>query len=375
MTQSPNAHKVVHLTSVHSTFDIRIFLKQCRTLAQAGYSVVLIGQHTQDAVHDGVRIRALPSPKSRVERMLFTTFHLLKLALKEKAHVYHFHDPELIPVGIALRGLGKHVIYDVHEDVPKQVLAKQWIPPLLRPLVARLVAAFEWLASRAISRIVVVTPSIKSRFPDGKTVLVQNFPILDELVPAQEQPYDSREALVTYVGGISVERGIHEMVESLTLLPDNLNARLRLAGRFVPTSLRTSIQNTSGWERVDYLGWQSREGVGQLLGQSRIGLVVLHPTPNHLESQPIKLYEYMSAGIPVIASNFPTWRKIVEGVGCGLVVDPMDAEEIAEAIHYLLANPSEAREMGIRGQKAVRDMYNWAVEAEKLLAMYEELVR
>jgi len=129
-----------------------------------------------------------------------------------------------------------------------------------------------------------------------------------------------------------------------------------------------------GWGRVEFLGWQSREQVAALLGRVRAGLVLLHPTLNYYDALPVKLFEYMSAGVPVIASDFPLWRKIVERAGCGLVADPLDPHAIASAIEWLLTHPDEAEAMGKRGQEAVHKLYNWEIESKKLRVFYEKIL-
>ena len=117
----------------------------------------------------------------------------------------------------------------------------------------------------------------------------------------------------------------------------------------------------------------SRGGVKELLNSARAGLVLLHPRINYVDALPIKLFEYMAVGIPVIASDFPLWRTIVDGANCGILVDPMKPEQIAKAIDWLLDNPREARKMGERGRRAVLERYNWSLEEKKLIELYDKL--
>jgi glycosyltransferase involved in cell wall biosynthesis len=306
--------------------------------------------------------------------MLVGPWKVFARAIAQHGILYHFHDPELIPVGLVLRALGKRVVYDVHEDLPRQILSKYWIPPILRGVVAKTAALAEWVAGKAMSGIVAATPAIARRFPPHKTVVVQNFPLLFEFAHGEEAPYSSRPMLIAYVGGITAIRGAVEMVRAMEHLPEDPGARLVLAGTFSPPELEAEVRKLPGWRHVDFLGWQARSGVSHLLASSRVGLVLFHPEPNHLEAQPNKLFEYMAAGIPVVASNFPLWREIVEGEKCGLTVDPLDPKAIAEAIRWLLEHPEEAEEMGKRGRRAVVEKYNWEREAEKLLDLYRKLL-
>jgi glycosyltransferase involved in cell wall biosynthesis len=146
-----------------------------------------------------------------------------------------------------------------------------------------------------------------------------------------------------------------------------------LAGRFDTPVLEARLRGLQGWNRVDYRGVLPRDAVVRMLAEVRLGLVLFHPRPNHVESQPNKLFEYMAAGLPVVASAFPLWQEIVEGAQCGLAVDPLDPRAIAEAIHWLLAHPAEAETMGHQGRAAVRDRFNWPREEATLLACYRRI--
>jgi glycosyltransferase involved in cell wall biosynthesis len=362
--------KVAHLTSVHRPFDSRIFHKECKSIAHAGNEAVLIVPHDRDEVRDGVRVRAITKPESRGERMVKTTWRVFQAALDEDADIYHFHDPELIPVGLLLKLRRKRVVYDVHEHLPKQILGKHWIRPWLRVWVARAANVGEIFGAHMFDGVIVANPATAIRFPKEKTVVVQNFPISGEFGCCRFLPYHERSVGAVYVGGLTEIRGIKEIVLAMSMMPESLGARLVLAGAFDPPELENEMKNLMGWERVDFLGWQSRDGVARVLGQARVGLAVLHPQPNYLENYPTKLFEYMSVGIPVVASDLPLCREIVQGSGCGILIDPMNPEAVAEAILWLLQHEKEAEAMGLRGQEAVRSRFSWNNEKEKLLNLY-----
>jgi glycosyltransferase involved in cell wall biosynthesis len=165
-----------------------------------------------------------------------------------------------------------------------------------------------------------------------------------------------------------------EMVEAINLVSCRCNANLKLAGEFWPENLRARVKARPGWQQVAELGLLPRSKVTELFATARAGLLVFHPDPNNVQAQPNKLFEYMAAGLPVIASNFPLWKEIVTGIGCGVLVDPLKPTEIADAIEYLLTHPAEAEQMGIRGREAVEKKFNWECEERKLLQFYEGLL-
>ena len=368
--------KVVHITTVHPPFDTRIFHKQAKTLARAGYEVVLIAQHDGDEMVDGVKIVALPKPRNRFARIFGLTWRAFHLSLRERAEVYHFHDPELLPIGVLFKVFTRaKVVYDVHEDVPEQILTKHWIPRLLRRPLARVFNAFEKLLARALDAVVVATEGIAEKFAHLKPIVIHNYPDLGMLPNPSTRHGEGKEKVLVYVGGISKIRGAIEMVKALEHLNPAWDIRLDLIGKFEPPELEQELQGLPGYRRVRFLGWLPWSAAWKHAQITFAGLVLFHPAPNHTNSLPNKLFEYMAAGLPVVASNFPLWKEIVEGNRCGITVDPLDPKAIAQAIEYLLTHPEEARQMGENGRRAVEEKYNWEREKEKFLKLYAELLK
>ncbi|QPM67310.1 glycosyltransferase family 4 protein [Atribacter laminatus] len=366
--------KICHLTTVHPPFDTRIFHKEAKSLAKAGYSVTLIARHEKEELVDGIRIIPLKTPRNRIVRMTKTLLECYRKAIKVDADLYHFHDPELIIIGWLLKRRGKKVIYDVHEDVPRQIRTKEWIWKPVRVMIAKVTGFLEKTFSHRFDGVICATPSIAENFEHlrGRVDVVHNYPLLGELFRSDGNSDErkNRSNSVVYVGGITVNRGTKEMIQAIEMIPSSYNAKLLLGGKFVPSSLEDAAKKMPGWNQVEYLGWLNRTQVGDTLAKARVGMVLFHPAPNHINAQPNKMFEYMSAGLPVIASHFPLWKEIIEGNQCGLTVDPQNPKEIASAIQFIFDNQKEAGEMGDRGRKAVETKYNWLGEEKKLLEAY-----
>ena len=365
--------KITHLTSAHPRHDIRIFVKQCCSLAQkSDYYVSLI-------VADGlgyeeirrVKIHDAGFIKGRLNRMINTSYNVFLAALELDSDIYHLHDPELIPYGLILKLLGKKVIFDAHEDLPKQILGKPYLKGYVAKIISKLFRAFENVVSKRFDAIISATPLIEQKFSklNPTSVNINNYPILGELLV--KKSWQEKENEVCYVGIINQIRGIKQVVKSLEHVE---GVRLNLVGKFTEESVELGVKSYSGWKKVNEFGFLNREEVKEILGRSKMGIVTFLPLPNHIDAQPNKMFEYMSAGLPIITSNFPLWREIVDGCNCGICVDPRKPEEIANAIKYLLANPKEAENMGSRGKEAVFSKYNWNSENEKLSKLYRQLL-
>ncbi len=364
--------RVAHLTSVHSRYDTRIFLKECRSLVDAGYEVSLIvADNKGDEVKNGVAVFDVGLSQGRLKRITQTTKLVFEKAKILNADIYHFHDPELIPVGLKLKRLGKKVIFDAHEDVPKQLLSKPYLNPVFSYSLSLAFSVYERWTCGQFDAIAAATPFIRDKYLtiNPNSIDINNFPIKEELEFGCD--WSAKQNIVCYVGGIAAIRGIREMVRAMEIT--NIDVRLLLGGRFSEPQVETEVKQYSGWQSVNELGFLDRQGVRAVLSKSMAGLVTLHPTLNYIESLPVKMFEYMSAGIPVIASDFPLWREIIKQNNCGICVNPLNPPEIAEAIQWIIKHRNQAAEMGKNGRKAVEEKYNWEPESKKLLNIYEKL--
>ena len=362
--------KICHLTSVHQRYDTRIFLKECRSLQKAGFDVSLIvADGKGDEIKDEIKIYDVGKPHSRLKRMLKTTKKIYQKAVEINAEIYHFHDPELIPIGLKLKRLGKKVIYDVHEDVPRQILSKPYLSSIIARPLSFFFKLYEHYAVKRFSAIITVTNSVKFRLEkiNPNIIIVSNYPILKELY--NNVKWENRKNEICYVGGITEIRGIKQVLKAL----EQTETILHLAGNFENQNLEEYCKSLPAWNKVKYYGFLNREEVKNLLSNVKIGIVTFLPVPNHIEAQPNKMFEYMSAGLAVIASNFPLWNDIILNNNCGITVNPTDPQAIAEAINTLLSDDTRLKQMSENALKSVREKYNWAIEERKLINIYNRL--
>lgn len=383
--------KICHITTVHQPFDTRIFHKEAKTLVKAGYDVSLVAQRGNqqpvtgneqraNSTVNGVKMIFLLKPKNRFFRILFLTREAYKIALEQKADVYHFHDPEFLPWAVKLKKkTDAKIIYDVHENIPGQILTKSWIPKFLRKLSSKFYQSREEKLIPFVDWIILAEDSYQKMYKAYKNVsVVRNYPLFSQELFRKEMKLQYGVPGLVYVGGISRERGIFEMILTVKILRQRFkDIQLKIAGP-VEKKLQLEIDSLINFYKLNkniiFYGRISHPKALKLISQSNIGLSLLYPTPNYIESLPTKLFEYMAAGLPVVASNFPLWKEIIEGNKCGLTTNPKKPQEIAKAIDYLIEHREEVKKMGENGRKAVFEKYNWEQESKKLIKIYSQLL-
>ncbi|WP_368559889.1 glycosyltransferase family 4 protein [Acinetobacter indicus] len=365
---------IAHLTSVHPRNDIRIYHKQLTSLSKKFECFLITADGFGNNIDENnINIVDIGKPISRLDRMRNAPKKVLEAALKINADIYHLHDPELLQIALKLKKAGKKVIFDAHEDLPKQVLSKPYLNSFNAHIISFIVKYYEKYVCSKLDAVVTATPTIRDKFAKfcPNVIDINNYPLLGELTPL-DKDWSKIQNEIAYVGGIAKIRGIEQVVDAFSLL--KTNAKLNLVGTCKEKTTTEIINKKNGWNSVNALGQLNREQVREVLQKSIAGLVTFLPVPNHIDAQPNKMFEYMSAGIPVIGSNYPLWKSIIEGNNCGICVDPEHPQEIANAIDRLVNDKTLAEQMGKNGIKAVNEKYNWSIEETKLFQLYEELL-
>jgi len=367
--------KVCHLTSVHSRFDARIFSKECKSLVEANYDVSLIvADGKGDESVDNIKIYDVGSELGRINRITKTTKKIRKLAVKLNCEIYHFHDPELLFVGLRLKILGKKVIFDMHENVPADIEEKEYIHPFLRKIFSFWYRKLEIYAVKKFDAIVSTRESINQRLESFNLniELITNYPIIEENIAKELYQIPT----ICFAGAVVPNWQHKEIINAIVNID---NVRYLLAGPADEDYLE-ELKLLNGWGKVEYQGKIPFEDVNNMYKQGTIG-VALYIYCKNMDGKignlaNTKLFEYMNWKIPIICTDFSLWKKIVvEEEQCGICVDPYDTNAIATAIKYLNDNPLIAKKMGENGRKAVLKTYNWKTQEVILLKLYDKIIK
>jgi glycosyltransferase involved in cell wall biosynthesis len=375
-------HSVCHLTNVHHLLDQRIFYKEAQSLAAAGYDVTILGPGVASLSgdHAGVRVVTISPPTSVVGRLMNLP-RLFRAALHTDARLIHFHDPELLLVGLALRMMGRKVVYDCHENFPQTAYVRRWVPALLRRPLAMVIDTLERTVARLLSGVLGVVDEQGSRFDRCPFVAIKNFPRLEWFSPNGHGPSsDLAVCELLHIGSLSHDRGSQFLLDVMSELgKTHPDVKLRTVGAFHTEADRVAFE-----QRAAELGIRDRidcctekvpyDELGMLIRRHRIGLIPGQVSVKNLSPFiPTKLFEYLACGLPVVASSLPSIRGFYAEGDWGVLADPSRPCEHAAAIRHLLDDEHEALAKGRRGRSLVERRFNWSIEAERLIDFYKQV--
>lgn len=364
---------VCHLSSVHKRSDVRVFYKECLSLVSSGYKIHLVVADGQgNSLISGVTVHDVGFFTSRFMRMFFSPLKVLRAGMRTRAQVYHFHDPELLPVGLFLKLFAKaKLVYDAHESYPDDVLHKDYLSKPVRIIASWAIDILECFVAKRLDAVVTVTDYHAKRFLkyNPNTIVVCNYPLLEEWKSLIEAKVEKLPKSLCYVGSITKKRGISQLLTAI----DNLDVTLHLAGAYEPAEYREELKALAAWDKVKEYGYISREKAVSLISQAQVGVMLFLPEPNHINSLSTKVFEYMAGATCVVVSDFPVYRSLIMEQSCGLSVNPLNIEDISNAIQSLLANPEKCSQMGSRGRELITNTYNWEAQESTLIYLYESL--
>jgi len=370
--------KVCHLTSVHPPYDIRIFYKICVSLANAGFNVSLIAPDAPDEIKLGVKFTSIKLPDPRFKRMLVVTFRMFRLALKQKARVYHFHDPELMLCGVLLRMAGKIVIFDIHENIRLSLVSKDWLPQKLGLILGWVYFIFERICILFFTQLILAEESYLKYYPKKKSVVILNYPISDDNIQVIENKKFEEPLRFVYSGVVHALRGVWEMLQIIQKLNKEHQVTLDLVGEVRPIELQKNIydyisSNNLG-DVVKVYGKVDFSEVKTFLDKADIGFSLLKPIPNYRESLPTKIFEYMQHGLAVITNDFPLYIRYVEDTGAGICLNIENYDALYEKLSELVKSKTRLAAISTKGIELTSKEFNWKSQESKLLNVYNSIL-
>lgn len=367
--------RCIHVTTVHPRHDTRILYRECKTLSEAGFDVtLLVADGRGDAHVDRISIQDIGrSPGGRIVRVSWTNLRMLWRLLRTTGGVFHFHDPELVFCATILRWRGATVVFDVHENITQQIRNKQYIPAPFRSLLA----LGARLADKMIGRchgVVLAENSYRPIYERARaeTTTVLNLPRRDHFARFEKTDRSDLPNGILYVGGVSTARGMDVLADALTELDRRGVAfTMHVVGREHGAIRWPEYRHGN----VVSYGFLPIEEAYAISDQCRVGVSILQPIPNYLESYSTKIFEYMCIGLPFVTSDFPIYRDVADDSHAGICVDPTDAHAVADAIEKIFTSDALAAEMARNGVSATQARWNWQKEGDKLIALYRSLTK
>lgn len=368
--------RVVMLAPRHRAWGNRVS-REAFALAEAGYCVRVLARTAEKQVERGVFFVPAPGGANRIGAFL-QTLNVLRWAMRERADIYHLHNPSMLLVGFLLKAFGKCVVYDTHEDFSRRLQLRNWIPRSLRGPAGFVVSRAERMLGRVADATLVTQKQQVQEF-GGRARLLRNAPLIDPAVRERVEalcpatPEQRTDFRLLYVGSLTRARGGMNLLDALRRLNDRgVVTRLWLIGPD-DDGVVDDLRRHAAWKYVDYLGLKQQEEAFAYMSCADVGLAVLPNVGDHADALPSKLFEYMAWGLPFVASDFPVWRSFV-GETAGHWVQPEDPEQLADTLAAMLKDP-EAKHSFAEGGRAFICSFNWDNESQVLLDVYKTICR
>lgn len=369
--------KIIHVTTVHKPTDERIFYKQCLSLVNAGFNISILTKKEESELIKGLDNIAISIPSNTIGRFFSNFIRIPIIIIRKRFNFVHLHDPELIPAGLILKLFGKKVIFDFHELVYFQLDIKKISRiSFVKCIIRFTYKTFEGFAVKYFDKLILAEEGYMDYFKkyyykyQDKISIIRNYPILDIIENVKPAENNYSKPLLIYAGGLSEHRGIFELVEAVGLLTGKV--RLLLFGEWDSDLYKNRCMRSQGWKYVHYMGFRPLTEVYSYMKISMLGVALLYPITNYKTSMPVKAYEYMSCKLPMILSNFSTWEEYFKDFA--FFSDPYKPGLISQKINYAIDNLDYAKELGLKGYKAIKEKYSWEKEEIELINLYNELV-
>jgi glycosyltransferase involved in cell wall biosynthesis len=369
--------------------DVRV-LKEAHSLAENGYHITILAWDRQaqypqqENLSPGVTIRRIQHVSSSYAiglRQVAPLFRFWQAAWNTlfdlKPDLLHCHDFDTLAVGLRWGRLRRiPVIYDAHEYYAD--LVRPRLPGLPGRAAYHMIQAAERSLARRATAVITVDEILGARYRslNRRVLVIGHYPtrrLVERPVPVFSRP----DLNLLYVGRLSTDRGLLVYLDILRRLRQaGLPARLILAGVFTPASEEARFFSLASdmTELIEFRGWVSYQDLPDLLASADLGLALLQPLPRYVAALPVKLFEYMAAGLPVLASDFPSIRQVNQPLMCGALCNPTDPQAASQILNDWSAMPELPRSAGLRGYQAVQEHYNWENLAESLVALYRDIL-
>ncbi len=380
---SRNHKNIVILTSAHEPYDVRIYHKEIQSLLSKYSNITLVAPYVEDKLENfgqDIRLKTFPGRNAKLfsyVKPLKNIYHIMK---SMRPDVIHCHEPDSLLLGYFL--IWRHfkrckLIYDCHEYYPESFGER--FPHYLKKIIKWSVLYFEKHLSKKSHLIITVNDILVDKFKKyhDNVIKLPNYPRKESLSLSKSQ---DRNFEFIYVGIISRARGIFKMIQASELLANKgYSFKILCIGRFQPVSLKQEIESMLKEKKLERYFLFTDEikplEVPKYFSDARVGLLLLQPNIHRYTiSEPIKLFEYLGNGLPVIASDYPMLGSIVQKYECGVLVDPTDENEIMASMEQSLLYPDQFQEKGRKGRQAVLKYFNWNLYEKLLLRKYEELL-